>query len=262
MKHFIAYHKIDVYGPYNNHGHITFRHFSSKSPKYLRRALGQTVWVLSGEILNGRKVYKLCSKYTPKRIVEKEDARSVEGSGIEFNPHFEVTRFSWFQELFKEQQNFSWGFNEIKNQRVIKNLEKIAESRGEINFNEAEIPAEDAPNELKLPRKRLMAIQRVIRDSSIGKALKQRYQYQCQVCGQTIELPDGKRYAEVHHLHPVGKPHNGEDGFPNSIAIEPRTHQVIFWNQSHGEKSKLVLNHDLNPACVKYHYRKIFKGTK
>ena len=77
--------------------------------------------------------------------------------------------------------------------------------------SEAEIASVDEMEELKPPRRATFAIQRVIRDSAVGKDLKRLYQYQCQVCGTTIELPDGKRYAEIHHLRPVGKPHNGKE---------------------------------------------------
>lgn len=218
----------------------------------------------------------MCSAYIARRIIPDGNAYLVEGTGIGFNPHIEVNDFAWFWELFNEAHHFRDGFSEIRSQQVIKNLEKLAQSPDKIFFSEAEITAEDAPNDLRLPLKRTLTVQRVIRDSVIGKAQKQRYQYECQVCGTTIELPNGKRYAEAHHLRPVGKPHNGKDGFPNTIvvcpqhhamfdlgaiAIEPESYLVKYWNKDEGKKnSRLILNHDLDPACVQYHHRKIFRG--
>jgi predicted restriction endonuclease len=139
---------------------------------------------------------------------------------------------------------------------------------------EAEPVAVDWTSKLELPLRATFTIQRVVRDSVVGKNLKRRYQYECQVCGQTIELPNGKRYAEVHHLRPVGKPHNGKDGFPNTIvvcpqhhamfdlgaiAIEPQSYLIKNGNKDNGQKPlKLILSHDLDPACIEYHNRKIF----
>jgi len=82
---------------------------------------------------------------------------------------------------------------------------------------EAEVIAIDETGKLIQPRRATSTIQRVVRDSAVGKSLKRLYQYRCQICGNTIELPDGKRYAEVHHLRPVGKPHNGKDGKPTQL---------------------------------------------
>jgi predicted RNA-binding protein with PUA-like domain len=142
---------------------------------------------------------------------------------------------------------------------------------------EPEIPPLDEREELKLPHRATLAIQRVIRDSAVSKELKQLYQYQCQVCGTTIELPDGKRYAEIHHLQPVGKPHNGKDGKPNTIvvcpqhhamfdlgaiAIDPKSLIIKHWNPSGSENgSPLIQKHHLDKRSLNYHY-KLFKGAR
>jgi len=140
---------------------------------------------------------------------------------------------------------------------------------------EAKIVAAD---ELTMPRRKTIALQRIIRDSAIGKRLKRFYQYKCQVCGATIELPNGERYAEVHHLRPIGKPHNGKDGEANTIvvcpqhhamfdlgaiAIDPRTLVVKYWDSdAHDYDIPLVLEHHLDEASLSYHYRKFFKGMR
>jgi hypothetical protein len=143
---------------------------------------------------------------------------------------------------------------------------------------EAEVVAADEMGELKPTRKSTQTFQRTIRDSVAGTELKELYEYKCQVCGKTIELPDRKRYAEVHHLRPVGKPHYGKDGKPNTIvvcpqhhamfdlgviAIEPKSLTVKYWSSGVGEKhSKLILNHHLHNASLNYQYRKLFRGTR
>jgi hypothetical protein len=142
----------------------------------------------------------------------------------------------------------------------------------------AEVVAVDETGGLKPPRKATFTIQRVIRDSAVGRSLKQLYQYQCQVCGMTIELPNNRYYAEIHHLRPVGKPHNGKDGTPNTIvvcphhhamfdlgaiAIDPNTQTVKHWNPDGTENdSSLILKHRLDKASLNYHYWKLFKGAR
>ncbi|MBI3537843.1 MAG: hypothetical protein HY070_09830 [Chloroflexi bacterium] len=143
---------------------------------------------------------------------------------------------------------------------------------------EAEVVAADEMGELKPTRKTTLTIQRVIRDSAVGKELKQFYKYKCQVCGKSIELPNRKLYAEIHHLRPVGKPHNGKDGKPNTIvvcpnhhamfdlgamAIDPNSLVVKHWNPNDGkDESTLNLKHRLDKASLNYQYQKLFKGTK
>jgi hypothetical protein len=46
----------------------------------------------------------------------------------------------------------------------------------------------------------------------------------CQVCGESIILPDGRRYVEVHHIQPLGEPHNGSDYMSNMICLCPNHH--------------------------------------
>jgi predicted restriction endonuclease len=41
------------------------------------------------------------------------------------------------------------------------------------------------------------------------------------VCGETIPLADGLRYAEAHHIQPFGAPHNGPDISENVICLCP-----------------------------------------
>lgn len=143
--------------------------------------------------------------------------------------------------------------------------------------DEAEVVAADDDNELKTPRKQTTTYQRIIRNSKIGSDLKKMYQYKCQVCGDTIKTNEGKLFAEIHHLQPVGKPHNGKDGTKNTIVVCPQHHamfdsgviainpisfEVEHWNpQANEHGTKLILKHTLDQGCLEYHYN-IFKPTK
>jgi 5-methylcytosine-specific restriction endonuclease McrA len=141
---------------------------------------------------------------------------------------------------------------------------------------DADAIATDDHNTLAPTKKKASTVLRVIRDSVVGKALKRKYDYKCQVCGATIKLPDGKRYAEVHHLRPVGKRHNGPDGWPNSIVVCP-THHAMFdlgllaihpkdltlrhWDPNAREHRQPLRRslHRLDLKSVKYQYHKLFR---
>lgn len=128
--------------------------------------------------------------------------------------------------------------------------------------------------ELKTTYRVLFTRKGVVRDSKVVRSLKARYQDTCQVCGRIIELPNHKRYAEVHHLRPLGKPYNGKDGEPNIVvvcplhhamldlcvmAINPKTLTIECWDKKITEHGmKLKINHQLDSKSLEYHY-KIFR---
>ncbi len=61
-------------------------------------------------------------------------------------------------------------------------------------------------------------VTRVVRDSAIALWVKQIHEYRCQVCGERIDLPDGRHYAEAHHIKPLGGAHEGPDVQETSFA--------------------------------------------
>ncbi|WEK34676.1 MAG: YDG/SRA domain-containing protein [Candidatus Pseudobacter hemicellulosilyticus] len=67
---------------------------------------------------------------------------------------------------------------------------------------------------------------RVIRDTKKAREIKRLYNFECQVCGQTIGTKSGK-YAEGAHIRPLGRPHNGDDSVDNLICVCPN-HHVMF----------------------------------
>ena len=137
---------------------------------------------------------------------------------------------------------------------------------------------EKVDDELKRPSRITQTVRRLERDSATARELKQNYEYKCQVCNTTIELPSGERYAEAHHLRPLGKPHNGKEGKSNTIvvcpqhhamfdlsviAIDPKSWLVKHWN-SHSSETvlKLTIKHDLDKKSVDYHYKLFEETTK
>lgn len=66
-------------------------------------------------------------------------------------------------------------------------------------------------DELSEPKRSSTKVTRIVRDNALTVRLKLLHEYQCQVCGYYIELPGGDRYAEAHHIQPLGRNHKGPD---------------------------------------------------
>jgi putative restriction endonuclease len=82
------------------------------------------------------------------------------------------------------------------------------------------------PAGTQTPKRVNSTIQRVVRDTKLGRQLKKLYQYQCQVCGLQIKTEAGF-YAEAAHIKPVGLPHAGPDVSDNLLCLCPN-HHLMF----------------------------------
>lgn len=69
-------------------------------------------------------------------------------------------------------------------------------------------------------------IQRIVRDTTLSKALKSHYNHACQVCGLVIKTPNGF-YAEAAHIKPLGAPHLGPDVWENILCLCPNHHTMF-----------------------------------
>ncbi len=67
-------------------------------------------------------------------------------------------------------------------------------------------------------------VYRILRDTAMARSLKAIHKNRCQLCGQTLELGGGKLYSEVHHIRPLGNPHNGPDIPRNILVLCPNDH--------------------------------------
>ena len=72
-------------------------------------------------------------------------------------------------------------------------------------------PTSVAPDtsEPELPQRVQQEVYRVLRDTVLARSIKALHKNVCQICGNFIEMIDGQRYSETHHIQPLGRPHNG-----------------------------------------------------
>lgn len=83
------------------------------------------------------------------------------------------------------------------------------------------------------------------RDEDLVRKLKSRYADRCQLCGDRLAKGDGTGYSEVHHVHPLGQPHDGPDVPENMLVLCPN-HHADFDNG--------VVRFDIDTNRVKHPY--------
>ena len=76
--------------------------------------------------------------------------------------------------------------------------------------------------DLKPPSRVRTEVSRIVRNTALVKQLKKEHDDRCQVCGDVRRGPDGRPYAEGHHLHPLGD--GGIDDEANILVLCPNHH--------------------------------------
>jgi hypothetical protein len=114
------------------------------------------------------------------------------------------------------------------------------------------------------PERVRVSVNKILRDTDLARWVKARHNFECQICGHTIRLPDGKRYAESHHLRHLGQPHNGPDISGNIICVCPNHHTELDYFALRILPGQLrnADGHTCLPEYIKYHNRFVFRGRK
>ncbi len=96
---------------------------------------------------------------------------------------------------------------------------------------------------------------RILRDTSLAQRLKELHRHECQICEFTIRLPDGSRYAEAHHVQPLGSPHHGPDVAGNIIVVCPNHHAMCDYGAIALNADDLKSNpdHHVDKRFIDYH---------
>lgn len=99
---------------------------------------------------------------------------------------------------------------------------------------------------------------RILRDTNIARKVKEIYDHRCQLCEVSIEIGQGCRYAEAHHLRPVSQ--GGPDTIENVLCLCPNHHVMLDYGGIRLQKSDFkLLNHNVSDEFIRYHNTKIFR---
>jgi len=128
MSHYIAYHSTERMG-YEYKPKGEFSHYSGKPLSFLQSAIGGRIWVIAGKRGKKRTEYSLAATYLATEVVPVDSEFLIRGeSGLYFKPAPQVSEEAWFKELFREQNQFSYGFSQIRSDQVINALLRILKS--------------------------------------------------------------------------------------------------------------------------------------
>jgi hypothetical protein len=247
MRHYIAYYKVEEWGPVDKTG-PEFKHWTAKRKTYLEKALGQNIWVISGERIDGKMTYKLCHVFRPEKILRSGGGYIIKGNGTGFVPHADVTGENWFGKLLDEQNNFSYGLNEIKDGSIIDAL-----------LAYVAVPSlADFPDEVAHPQMHFEGATRPVmvnayeRDPDARAACIAHYGVCCLVCGFDFEAQYGERgkgVIDVHHLKPLSEVGQGYqvDPIEDLRPVCPNCHTII-----HRGKAQLSMAEARNLVRVRY----------
>lgn len=107
-------------------------------------------------------------------------------------------------------------------------------------------------DEKTLRRKR--QIEAIVRNQKLVADLKKKYASTCQICGTSIQVRPNRYYSEVHHLQPLGQPHNGPDHESNMLCVCPNHHTLLDFFAIRLEPGSLKADkHLLSEVYINYH---------
>jgi 5-methylcytosine-specific restriction enzyme A len=147
-------------------------------------------------------------------------------------------------------------------QTISRTMKKLAEGKPAYRTDTVS-KAKTLPDGQKDVKRSTFQSERIIRDTKISAWVKFAHQYQCQLCGTSLELDSGKFYAEAHHVKPLGGGHNGADVVENVLCVCPNHHVLLDYGAIVIDKSKLrcVDGHEVNDEYIHYHNTVIFKNA-
>jgi hypothetical protein len=117
----------------------------------------------------------------------------------------------------------------------------------------------EPPNPTRGTARSEITTNRIIRDTKMTKKVKALHNHMCQICGDFIELPNGKRYVEAHHIIPLGTPHNGPDTPENIVVVCPNHHAMLDFGCVALSKSllKAAVGHSISDLSISYHNKSV-----
>lgn len=121
--------------------------------------------------------------------------------------------------------------------------------------------------EPEIPKRIPTTYLRIVRDTKLSRAIKELYEYKCQICMLSITAR-GVGYAEGAHIRPLGLPHYGRDHAGNLFCLCPNHHVMLDKGVIAVDSNKKLLGidgeilvkneHVLDKENLQYHRNRIF----
>lgn len=212
MEHFIAYHSAQRMGyELEPSGELCFL---SRKLGLLKKAVGNTVWIVQG-IPDGKKTaFSLCGAYVADRVdVEDQSSNLYVISGCrvkEFAPPLPLNNLDWFSSLLKSQSNFSLGFNRLSDETVVQTLVALQTRDNQPSptstLPDIDLSAAGAEGAARLVSHLRRERNRALVDAKKAATLTVKGRLCCEACGFDFSVAYGAfgdGFCEVHHLVPL-----------------------------------------------------------
>ena len=184
--------------------------------------------------------YRLHYTFQPETIVdEKGGGYRIRGPvDHEFAEPILLNGCDWFSRLLREQNNFSFGFNQIKNPEVIAGLQYLRQHPAPSQTLPQNVWAEEntvVSSTLPEGAVRRVSVNAYERNAKARKACIDHYGTSCRICGFDFERQYGKRgrgIIQVHHLKPLSKIRGKYqvDPIEDLIPVCPNCHTMLHSN--------------------------------
>jgi hypothetical protein len=123
-------------------------------------------------------------------------------------------------------------------------------------------------NDIEVPAERIESfVSRIVRDTAATIALKFKYDFKCQICDITLPYGKDQQYIEVHHLRPLGHPHDGPDVESNMLVLCPNHHTLFDFGvprfisdsslEINGTTFNLAIKHKIASSNITYYIHRL-----
>ena len=175
--------------------------------------------------------------------------------------NFRNTTFQCIQRHCKIYKKYRGPEIFIKNQGYFEFLESNIDSYNDlvkkINVFQQTTPLAADIELPTSPEKVEQHIYRILRDTVLARIVKEENHYECEICGETLNLKEGRLYAEAHHIMPLGRSHDGPDVRENIICVCPNDHVRLDYGAIALDIRELS---GVGKEYVDYHNEKIYKN--
>ena len=100
--------------------------------------------------------------------------------------------------------------------------------------------------------RRLRHSEIIVRNRSLVAKIKELYSNSCQLCNNQLKIRKSIFYSEVHHIIPLGAPHNGKDNLSNVLCVCPNCHVLLDLGAIKLETIP-VSKHKISKESLAYH---------
>lgn len=101
-------------------------------------------------------------------------------------------------------------------------------------------------------------IDSIVRNQRLVRQVKRLRNNTCQICLNRLQVGPNSYYSEVHHIQPLGNPHNGPDILGNMICVCPNCHKKLDYGFMPIEVEIVNLRaHTIEIQYIDYHNNRI-----